>query len=182
MFSESRRINHASKGKTVTKTYGVTPKNHHVPVINIQQIINHSADPHLLMTFLSGQTQMRPLSLFLCKSTFLQNHLRHCDGQHLRNDLLVVGIPSTVRALSNLWSRGGGAFGWFSQQRLAWAATFHTSLAPSFSFPRLLSSHSPSLLPSDSVFSPSQPSLIQQLYIKHLPLQNTASCYHSVTL
>lgn len=71
------------------------PKNHHVPVINIQQIINHSADHHLLMTFLSGQTQMRFLSLFLCKSNFLRNHLRHCDGQHLQNDLLVVGIPNT---------------------------------------------------------------------------------------
>lgn len=109
------RINHASKGKTIMKTYGVTPKNHHVPVINIQQIINH----HLVMTFLSGQTQMRFLSPFLCKSNFLRNHLRHCEGQHLHNDLLVVGIPITVKALSNLWSLGSGAFGWCSQQRLS---------------------------------------------------------------
>lgn len=136
VFSESRRINHASKGKTVTKTYGVTAKNHHVPVINIQQIINHSADHHLLMTFLSGQTQMRSLSLFLCKSTFLQNHLRHCDGQHLQNDLLVVGIPSTVKALSNLWSRGGGAFGWFSQQRLGMCCYFPHIAGSKLFFPQ----------------------------------------------
>lgn len=44
VFSESRRINHASKGITIMKTYGVTPQNHHVPVINIQQIINNRAD------------------------------------------------------------------------------------------------------------------------------------------
>lgn len=28
------------------------PKTHHVPVINIQQIIDHNADHHILITFL----------------------------------------------------------------------------------------------------------------------------------
>lgn len=194
VFSESRRINHASKGKTIMKTYGVTPKNHHMPVINIQQIINHSAVHHLLMTFLSGQTQTHFLSLFLCKSNFLRNHLRHCDGQHLQNDLLVVGIPITVKAPSNLWSRGSGAFGWCSQQRLSihsahWSSSFallnvlllstHCSLQTFFSPDSFLLIHLLCYL-LILFFSPSQPSLIQQIYIKHLPLQNTASHYLSL--
>ena len=60
---------------------------------------------------------------------------------------------------------------------IACAAIFHTSLAPNFLLQRVLSSHSPSLLLSDSVFFSSHPSLIQQIYIKHLLLQNTASLY-----
>lgn len=60
---------------------------------------------------------------------------------------------------------------------IACVAIFHTSLALTFLLPGSLLCHSPSLLPSDGVSFPSQPSLIQQMYIKPL-----AVAKHSITL
>lgn len=134
-------------------------------------------------------------SPFLCTSNSLRNHFRHCAGQHLQ-DAQPPGSRNSQQSDSSfqpLQLRKWGIWLLFTAGSqppsnslifllcfIACAASSHTSLAPNFLLPRLLSSHSPSLLPSDSALFPSQPSLIQQIYSKHLLSWNTASCFLSL--
>ena len=134
-------------------------------------------------------------SLSLCKNTFLRNHLRYYNGQHQRMTFWQQDSQLSESSFQPLEPRKRGIWLVFTAGSqhpsnslifllcfIACAAIFHTSLAPNLLLSRPLSSHSPSLLLSDSFFFPSLPSLIQQTWLKHLLLQNTASLSLSVTL